>query len=325
MISKEDINIQTYNELEQFTQKVLDNMKKENIPTTPEYYKIYFQKTLIEEKDCEFRKNISKINLKEEKEESEKILEYEAKIDSIAKLNKHMLKNIQSTYKKNNYLVKFIKESEKQSTTLATPNAINMFFKKLTSTITHIHKSLQKDMSVIKELYSKNVTLLKELESNKIFDTKFQVYKKEYFLSKLQKEISTISKLHFRSYFMMMKLDHNTIQKIKTPINIDKANRFFAKVIQNKFRKDDVIGYLDNGVFGVIFSNLNPQEVQKVAIKFSDILSHSSMLIGDEYVELHPVLAITEINEDCYIKNLNKTFDLLEEAYKKNIPFLIRD
>jgi len=326
MITKNSVNLSNnYDELEKFTHKVLENMKMDNVPTTPEYYKIYFQKTLIEEKDCDFRKYISKINIKEEREESEKILEYEAKIDSIAKLNKNMLKNIQSTYKKNSYLMKFIKETEKQSKSLVTPTAINMFFKKLNSTIEHIHKSLQKDMKVIKELYSKNITLLKELESNKIFDTKFQVYKKEYFLSKLKKELENSQKLNFKSYLLVIKLNHTTIEKLKTPINIDKANSFFSKVIQNKFRKDDIIGYLDNGIFGVIFSNLNPKEVQKVAVKFSDILNNSSMFINEEYLELHPVLAITEINGDCYIKKLNEAFDLLDKAYTKNIPYLIND
>jgi len=325
MLQKEDINIGNYDELERFTYKVLENMRNDNIPTIPEYYKIYFQKTLIEEKNCDFRKYVYKLNIQEEKEESEKILEYEAKIDSIAKLNKQMLKNIQSTYKKNTYLMKFINESKNQSQTLINQNAINMFFKKLTATIESIHASLKKDMEVIKELYSKNINVLKEVESNKIFDTKFQVYKKEYFLSKLKKELEISKKINFKSYLMLIKFDKNTINDLQTAINIEKANKFFSKVIQNKFRKNDIIGYLDNGIFGVIFSNLNPQEVNKVAIKFKDILSHSSMLIDDKYIELHPVLIIKEIKGDDYIDIFNQALDILEEAYLKNIPYLIRD
>ena len=53
MISKDNIDLQTFDELEKFTQKVLANMKNDGIPTTPEYYKIYFQKTLVEETDYE--------------------------------------------------------------------------------------------------------------------------------------------------------------------------------------------------------------------------------------------------------------------------------
>jgi len=324
MIDKKSIDLtQNYDELEKFTYKVLENMKMDNVPTTPEFYKIYFQKTLIEEKDCEFRKYVSKINIREEKEESEKILEYEEKIDSISKLNKNILKNIQSTYKKNSYLLKFIKESKVQSKSLVTPSAIELFFKKLTSTIEHIHKSLQKDMLTIKELYAKNIVVLKELESNKIFDTNLQVYKKTYFLSKLKKELEISTKLRFKSYLMLIKLDKKTIKNLKIPLNIEKANKFFSKVLQNKFRKNDVIGYLDNGVFGVIFNNLNPKEVQKVAIKFSDILNHSSMYINDEYLELQSVISIVEISGDCYIQNINKALDLIDKAYLENIPYLI--
>ena len=324
MIEKSSIDLsQNYDEIEEFTKKVLENMKKDNIPSTPEYYKVYFQKTLIEEKDCEFRKYVSKINIREEKEESEKILEYEEKIDSIAKLNKNILKSIQSTYKKNSYLVKFIKESKKQSKSLVTPKAIEMFFKKLTSTIENIHKSLQKDMLTIKELYSQNISVLKEVEANKIFDTHFQVFKKTYFLSKLKKELENSQKLHFKSYLMLIKLDKKTTQALKNATNIANANKFFSKVLQNKFRKDDIIGYLDNGVFGVIFNNLNSQEVQKVAVKFSDILNHSSMFIGDTYLELQSVISIIEINGDCYIKNLNDALDLLDKAYLENVPYLI--
>jgi len=312
----------SYEELEQFTQKVLQKMKEDKVPTTPEYYKIYFQKTLLEEQNCEFRKYVATINIKEEKEEAEKILDYEAKIDAISKLNKHILKNIHSTYKKNSYLVKFIKVSQKQSQSLATPQAINLFFKKLTSTIEHIHKSMQKDMEVIKELYSRTVAVLKQLEAGKIFDTKFKVYKKEYFLSKLKKELDNVKKYHFQSYLMVIRLNKETIEKLQNPINIEKANRFFSNILQNKFRKDDIIGYLDSGIFGVIFSNLNPTEVQKVALKFSALLSSASMLVNDNTVELKPVIAIEEIDGDCYTKIVTKSIKTLEEAYNNNLPYV---
>jgi len=323
MISKEDIDLETYDKLEKFTQKVLQNMKTDGIPTTPEYYKIYFQKTLAQENDYELRKHISKLNKRETKEETEKILEYEEKLDSIAKLNKEMLKNIQSTYKKNNYLIKFIQQSEKQSQSLVTPKAIHIFFKKLNSTISQIHNSLQKDMDVMKELYSKTLTLLKNIESNKIFDTKFHVYKKEYFLSKIKQEVEISKKLNFNSYLMVMKLDKTTSLQLKNILNNEKANKFFAKVIQSKFRKDDIIGYLDNGVFGIIFSNLNEKDVQKVAVKFSDILNHSSMYINDEYLELHPVIAIQKLKDEFYLQNINQALQLLDKAYNENISFLI--
>ncbi len=122
---------------------------------------------------------------------------------------------------------------------------------------------------------------------------------------------------------MAIRLNKNTIEKLKNPINIDKANKFFAKVLQNKFRKNDIIGYLDNGVFGVILSNLNQEEAKKVAFKFKDILNHSSMLINDDYIELKAVIAIKEIDEVCYIKITQKTLDLIDKAYSKNIPYII--
>jgi len=325
MLSKEDIDIKhkNYDELERFTYKVLEKMKMDNIPTTPEYYKIYFQKTLLEE-NCDFRKYIYQINIKEEKEENEKILAYEEKIDSLSDLNKKILKNIQSTYKKNSYLVKFIKETQKQSKSLSSQTSIDMFFKKLTATIYNIHKLLKKDMLVIKELYTKNTALLKELEADKIYDTNFQVFTKKYFLSKLKKEIEASQKFNFSSYLMLIRLNKSTIKKLKDPLNIEKANKFFSKVLINKFRKDDVIGYLDTGIFGVIFSNLNPKEVGKVAVKFSDILNHSSMYINDEYIELQSVIAIVELKDHCYSQNLNNALSLLDEAFEKNVAYLIK-
>ena len=312
-----------YEDIEKFSQKVFENMTLDNIPPTPEYYKIYFQKTLLEEKDCEFRKKISQLNLRDDSNENEKILEYETKLDTLSNISKHMLKNINSTYKKTNYLVKFIDNSSKQSSSIINKNTIEMFFNKLKKTISTVEKSLKKDLEIIKELYSKNISVLREIEANKIYDSHFQVFKKEYFLAKLKKEVENSYTFNYKSYLMAIRLNKKTIEKLKTPINVNKANKFFSKVLQNKFRKNDIIGYLDNGVFGVILSNLNQEEVKKVAFKFKDILNNSSMFIDDDYIELKAVIAIKEIDEECYIKITQKTLDLIDKVYSKDIPYII--
>ena len=312
-----------YEDIEEFSQKVFENMKLDNIPPTPEYYRIYFQKTLLEEKDCDFRKKVSQFNLRDDSNENEKILEYETKLDTLSNISKHMLKNISSTYKKTNYLMKFIDTSSTQSSSIINKNTIEMFFKKLKKTINTVQKSMKQDLEIIKDLYAKNISILREIESNKIYDSTYQVFKKEYFLAKLKKEIENSLAFNYRSYLMAIRLDKNTIEKLKTPLNIDKANKFFSKVLQNKFRKNDIIGYLDNGVFGVILSNLNQEEVKKVAFKFKDILNNSSMFIDDDYIELKAIIAIKEIDEECYIKITKKTLDLIDKVYLKNIPYII--
>jgi GGDEF domain-containing protein len=314
-----------YEELQKFTKKVFNKMELDNIAPTPTNYKIYFQKTILEEKDCDFRRYISSLDLREEQEETERILAHEEKMDKIAKLSIDMMQNIKSTYSKNSYLIKFIEESSKKSKSLVTQNAITEFFGKLRKNVNQLHTSLKKDMVTIKELYSQNVKIIKELEQHKIFDTNFQIYKKEYFLGKLKKELETSQEMKFQSYLMLIKLNKATEDKLYNPTDLDKANKFFSKVLMNKFRKSDVLGHLGNNVFGVMFSNLNNTEVKKVAIKFSDILNHSSMYLNDEYIELHSVISIIEIKGDCYIQLTNKALNELDKAYNKNIAYSIEE
>jgi GGDEF domain-containing protein len=310
-------------ELKNFSKKVFDKMESENVPSTPGNYKIYFQKTILEETNCDFRRYVSSLDLREEQEETERILSHEEKMDKIAKLSIDMMQNIKSTYSKNSYLIKFIEESSKKSKSLVTQNAITEFFGKLRKNVHQLHTSLKKDMITIKELYSQNVKIIKELEQHKIFDTNFQVYKKEYFLGRLKKELEISQEMKFKSYLMLIRLNKNTMNLLNTPSELETANKFFSKVLMNKFRKSDVLGHLGDGIFGVIFSNLNSAEVKKVAIKFSDILNHSSMYLNNNYVELHSVISITEITGDCYIQLTNKALNQLDLAYTKNSLYLI--
>ena len=308
-----------------FSKKVFNKMELENVLPTPTNYKIYFQKTLLEEKDYEFRRYISSLNLREGQDETEKILAHEEKMDKITKLSIDMMQNIKSTYSKNSYLIKFIEESYKKSKSLVTQNAIAEFFTRLRKNVHQLHTSLKKDMLTIKELYSQNVRIIKELEQNKIFDTKFQVYKKEYFLGKLKKELELSKEMKFQSYLMLIKLNKETLKLLNTTSKLDTANKFFAKVLINKFRKSDILGHLGDGVFGVILSNLNNEEIKKVAVKFSDILNHSSLYLENQYIELHSVISITEIKGDCYIQITNKALTQLDLVFDKNTPYLIEE
>jgi predicted small metal-binding protein len=137
-------------ELKNFSKKVFDKMESENVPSTPGNYKIYFQKTILEETNCDFRRYVSSLDLREEQEETERILSHEEKMDKIAKLSIDMMQNIKSTYSKNSYLIKFIEESSKKSKSLVTQNAITEFFGKLRKNVHQLHTSLKKDMITIK-------------------------------------------------------------------------------------------------------------------------------------------------------------------------------
>jgi len=167
------------------------------------------------------------------------------------------------------------------------------------------------------EVYRK---LLKELQSNKIFNTKFQVYKSDYFLELLQKELNQTKEFNYKSFLMLIRLNKKTVKSLKTAINYHKANTFFSKLLLNKFRKDDVIGYLNNGVFGVILTNLNETELKKVVIKFTSLLNHSSMYINDDYIEVKAVISITKINDK---NSLEKGLELLDQAYEEEKEYII--
>ncbi len=309
--------------LKTFSKTVLERMELEDIPFTPINYKIYFQKTILEETDCDFRRYISSIDLREEKDETERILSHEEQMDKISKLSINMMQNMKSTYAKNNYLMKFIEESNKKSKSLVTKNAVTEFFDKLNKNVKQLNNSIKKDMLTMKELYSQNVRIIKELEKHKIFDTRLQVYKKEYFLGKLKKELEISQEMHFQSYLMLIKMNKETMTTLKSPSDFDAANKFFSQLLLKKFRKNDILGYLDDGVFGVIFSNLNESEVQKVAIKFANILNNSSIYINETYIELHAVISITEIKGDCYIKLTNHSLKQLDKAYEENTPYKV--
>ena len=323
---KQEVKMATNEQkFKEFSNRVIEIMNLDKVPATPEYYKIYFQKLLLDEKDSEFRKYIAKLNIRENNSnETERILSYEAKFEQISNLSKNMLKNIQETYKKNGYLVEFIEKNKTQSKSLTSPKAVEIFLKKLSKTITNIQNLLKKDLFTIRKLYNENISILRELENKKIFHTDFKIYKKDYFLEKLKCELENTQEMNIQSYLMLIKLDKQTIKLLNSPMNIEKAHRFFSKILTHKL-KENIIGYLENGVFGVIFSNLNSLEIQKLVLKFTDILNQGSIYLDDDYIELHSVFAVREINGDCHIKIITDCLDLVDKTFEDEKPYLISE
>ena len=64
---------------------------------------------------------------------------------------------------------------------------------------------MSKQMGVLKVHYEKTSTILKDVESKAVFDSRFGVYNRRYFLKNIESECKSIEQFNHRKYIGISK------------------------------------------------------------------------------------------------------------------------
>jgi len=170
--------------LEEFAKKVFDKLIEENVPPIPYYYKMYFLNMLDEEPE-NFRNQVYEFITLEETNELEKDLEIEKKLKQSFKYSKELLQHTAVLYKNSQAIKEIFEKYKSETAHIANPKLFERLISGFEEKLKKINEKFENELNQIKQLYSKNVEILKEIESNSIFDARYGIYNKNFFLKKL--------------------------------------------------------------------------------------------------------------------------------------------
>jgi len=309
--------------LEEFAKKVFDKLIEENVPPIPYYYKMYFLNMLDDEPE-NFRNQVYEFITLEETNELEKDLEVEKKLKQSFKYSKELLQHTAVLYK-NSQAIKEIFEKYKQETKhIANPKLFERLISGFEEKLKKINDKLDSELNKIKELYSKNVEILKEIESNSIFDARYGIYNKKFFIRELAKEIKVIEKFKHKSSIVTLKVKDSIFNVLKSEKSKVLLNRSVAKIMLKTSRRTDIIAHLGDGVFAMLLKHTDRVGASKTVERLSDIISNSAIFLEGEEISIKIVAGVLEItrSEDVEIY-LSHALEMMEKAEQDDVLYYV--
>ncbi|MEO1923373.1 MAG: diguanylate cyclase [Nautiliaceae bacterium] len=309
--------------LEKFAKKVLDKIIEDGTPPIPYYYKIYFL-NMLDEEPLEFRKQVYELMSIEESNELEKDFELEKKLKISFKYSKELLQHTALMYKISASVKDLIKKHLEEISHITSPKAMEKILNQLSMKIDNIYSKMENELKIVKQLYAKNVEIVKDIESNSMFDQRYGVYNKNYFLKILKKEIALIEKFAHTSSIVTIKLKDEVAEKLSNEKSRILANRSIAKIILKTSRRTDVVAHLGDGIFAMLLRHTDRIGAGKTVERLADMISNSAVFLEGEELELQIVAGVVEMKEkktpDEYVAN---ALEAMKKAEEENILYIV--
>ena len=310
--------------LEHFTRRVFDKLISDGVPPIPYYYKVYFFNELDEEND-KFKKQIYELIAVEESSDLEKDLEFERILKKSFKYSKELLNRVAMTYKISKKLQEVLAMQLQEASHVTNNKALIKLISGFQNNLKLIDSKLKNEIVEIKNIYAKNISTLKNIESNSIYDSRYGVYKKNYFLSEVKKELILINKFHHVSSVLLVKLKDDVFNKIKSEKSRILVNRSLAKIMLKTSRRTDIIANFEENIFAMLLKHTDIIGAQKTVERLADTISNAAIFLEEEEVELQIVAGIIELKESK--KNVetfvSETLKSLNEAEKNEQLYAI--
>ncbi|QCI29101.1 GGDEF domain-containing protein [Caminibacter pacificus] len=321
-IEARDLN-EAVSPLEKFAKKVFDKLIEEGVPPLPYYYRIYFF-NMLDDEDINFRKHIYEMIAVEESNENEKDFELERKLKLSFKYSKELLQRTAMIYKNANTIKELLNKYADEISFIASPKALEKTLKQFEAKLEAINKKLDLELNEVKKLYSKNIEVLKEIESNSMFDQRYGVYNKKYFLKIVQKEIKLIDKFSHVSSVVTIKIKDEILRQLKNEKNIILANRSVSKIILKTSRRTDTVAHLGEGIFAMLLKNTDRIGASKTIERLSDMISTASVFFEGEEVEIQIVGGVVEIKDKKDAKEyVENAINVMREAEEEGMLYKV--
>ena len=282
-------------ELELYSQEVIKEMIRQNIPPTPSNFDAYFDK-MLENKSIDFRKQIIKILE----------LEYNGEFEQQTLMDQHLKKTfvnikkfmqlIKFIYRNLQFLVAIIEKRHNELKDIEDKSDIMILLDTLEKDMKSMSEIIKKESTPIKETYQTTSELVYEVQDLAIYDSRFDVYKKKYFVHKVKHEVRLIEEFHHESSIMMIKINKN-LDGIKDSKKVKHiVLRTVARLLLKASRRSDLIAIYDDNIFSILMRHTSIQNAKIVAKRLKDIICSSNFFVGEYEINLNINIGIARID-----------------------------
>jgi len=306
--------------LADYSRFVLEKIERENLPTTPENYQIYFTELLPTQNEP-FQESVYKLLSKESLDvEQQKSIEFEESVDKSLKLTEQLLKITTKVHGNINIMRNIIYKRDNELTNRNSADIVKL----LKFDLSKLEDILKRQSGSMKNIYSRSVEAVNSIHEKTIFDTNFGIYNRRYFLESLNNEMQKMEYFNYQSSIALI-IPHKTLtSKHVSPKIAFVILKTISNILLEHFKRNDVISYYGNNIFGVLLTRSNLDYSEEKIHQLVTALKSSSLFIGGKEINLKVKIGLSELLPNMKSeKSLLKALDALKIANKSNDTYYI--
>ena len=314
---KFDINASS-NEIERFAILVLKKLISDAIPPTPDNYRIYFEK-MLDEKSRDFQKKIQELLDFEETNYSENRVEIEKDIKEIFISINSIIKVVNSIYKNIKLIKQTSSEAQRELQSNDNPLVIKNIATSFNNEISQFISSVDKQLEALQEKYQKAGETFRNIENSTIFDTRFGVYNKRYFIEQAKKEREKIKKFNYDSSIVTIKIKDSVLKKL--PYTKDKIFllRVIAKMLLKTSRRNDIISYFGENSFIMLLRHTDIQSTKKACERVFNMIANANIILNNMEIDIDIDIGIAPVDKEVEIEeSINCALEAMEKDSEDN-------
>ncbi len=273
------------------SKQVVGRLNKDDVPPTPENYKIYFDAQLETKTDAQQR-DIGKILELEEEIEADHTVLLERDIQNAFIYVKSMTESIAKAYTKISYMKKITIEKEREIEVNPSRLALVAYEEDLEA----LEVILEKELQAIKSRYNSTAELIRHFNQNSIFDKKYGIYNKKYMIKTLDAVLKSIDNFEYNNTLLAVKIKPESLQNIQHQKDKALINITLAKLLLKRSRRSDVVGHYEEGIFMILLKHTDLTQAQIAIDRITDMIDASNFIVDSTSVDVKLSFGISSIS-----------------------------
>jgi len=308
-VEKDDEKVQEVQESEfniyGFSEAIIKELTEENVPSIPKNYTVFFEKMLEKQPD-DFKRKVGEI-IKIEDEmgrlEDDRQISIEREVKNSFMQIKCMLQAVALIYKN----LAILKTIIKKRSSIIDPNTnlltIQNMFNEFNEDLNKLNLLMNKHIEVIKTSYEEVSKVFKIVEEQSIYDQKFDIYNRKFFLKTLEVEVGYIKKYGYKSSVMLIKPKESTIREIGSKGKLALLKNI-SRMLLRTSRRSDVLAYYGGGCFAMLMKHTDIESAKKACERITDMFYETSFMLKGEKFEFDMEVVASDLNTDKTVTEL---------------------
>ena len=286
---KKESTLKTLNML---SKQIVGKLNKDDVPPTPENYKIYFDAQLEKKTDLQ-RKEIEEILELEKEVEADHTITLEKDIQNAFIYIKSMTESIAAAYTKINQLKKITQLKRKEIE--AKPSAIALV--SYEEDLEAMEAILEKEVKQIKSRYNSTAELIRNFNQSSIYDKKYAVYNKKYLMKTLDSVLKSVENFSHENTLLSIKISDSSLEKIRHQKDKTMINVTLAKLLLKRSRRSDIVGHYEDGIFMILLKHTSTEQAQSAIDRITDMIESANFIVDSDSVDIKLNFGVSAIHE----------------------------
>lgn len=310
-----------------FSQSVLKELSKDNIPSIPSNYSIYFEKLLDKGPD-EFKKKIGDVisNTEPVGAHNASSINLEKEVKQSYMQIKSMLQTVALIYK-NLSTMKQITQRHAQTLQASTDIlAVRKVVDGLGADLGKLTALMDKHIDLIKLSYEEVSRVFKSVEEQAVYDSYYDIYNKKFLLTTMASEAESVKRYGYKSSFLLVKIHDKILKRITSIKDREGIQRLVAQMLLKTSRRSDVVAHYGDGRFAMVMKHTDLEGARKACERILALLYEQDYTTNGEVIDIEFQMVGSELNSDGIVEqHLATALDRLLSSTKAEQPVMIQE